>query len=340
MQELNIQNIIDLYNKKLSIRQIAKLNNCSRTKIKNCLKKQNINIRPYNKDKIYKNKVISLYKNNFTVKQITNNLDLSKSTVLKILHQNKDKNSCIFRSTGNTSSRWAGFSCIPSTFLTTLKHSAIARSIYFDLKIEDIYNLYIEQEKKCKLSNIDLFFGSTKIKTDKRNTSVDRINSDLFYTKDNIQLVDVKVNYMKYKFSLSHFYDMCNLVVNPADNYSDYVFDKEINVNLIFRTSQKRAKDKKIDFNINRSDLVRLYEKQNKKCAITNLPIEFKAEYRKPFFNQVSIDRINSDIGYIKSNIQLVIKDINFMKHKLDLNEFKDLCNKVINHKRSIYAID
>lgn len=291
------------------------------------------------KTKDYINEVGLLFKNGYNSKQIAEKLNIGRHTVYacfrKLGIKCQTNVEILSKRYGDKSPLWAGFKCIPGSFLCCLKSSAIQRSIKFDLSIEDIYNLYIFQNKKCKLSNIDLHFGSRK-KKEFRNASLDRINSDLGYCINNIQLIDSRINIMKKDFSLNHFYDMCNLVVNPADNYSDYIFDKEINVNLIFRISQKRAKDKNFDFDINRSDLISLYERQNRRCAITNLPIEFKAEYRKPFFNQVSIDRINSDIGYIKSNIQLVIKDINFMKHKLDLNEFKDLCNQIINHKRNL----
>lgn len=291
------------------------------------------------KTKDYINEVELLFKNGYNSKQIAEKLNIGRHTVYtcfkKLGIKCQTNVEILSKRSGNKSPLWAGFKCVPHVFFYRCKQSAIKRSIDFDLNIEDIYNLYILQNKKCKLSNIELHFGSQK-KKEFRNSSLDRINSDLGYYVNNIQLIDSKINIMKKDFSLDHFYNMCNLVVNPADNYFDYVFNKEINVNLTFRVSEQRAKNKKFDFDIKRSDLIYLYKKQNKRCAITNLPIEFKAEYRKPFFNQVSIDRINSDIGYIKSNIQLVIKDINFMKHKLDLNEFKDLCNQIINHKRNL----
>lgn len=46
----------------------------------------------------------------------------------------------------------------------------------------------------------------------------------------------------------------------------------------------------------------------------------------------VSIDRIDSSIGYLPSNIQLVDKRINMLKNILPQDEFIDLCKLVANH--------
>lgn len=47
----------------------------------------------------------------------------------------------------------------------------------------------------------------------------------------------------------------------------------------------------------------------------------------------VSIDRIDSNKGYTKDNVQLVCSAINFMKSNLSLNDFIMYCESVINYK-------
>lgn len=288
-------------------------------------------------------KAEKLYNKGFTVKEIADNLNLFAHNIYQMFKKHglklKSNKEILSERRGNKSPLWAGFKSIPRVFFTANKNSAATRSIDFNIKIEDIYNLYIEQNKKCKLSNIDLDFGSRKIKNSKRNASIDRIDSAIGYTINNIQLVDSRVNIMKKDFTLDHFFYLCNLVINPIDADNDqYVYDKNCNVNLTYRTCERRANSKKFDFNLSRDILLSIYEKQNKRCAITNLPIEFKAEYRKPFFNQASIDRIDSSVGYVKENIQLVIKDINFMKHKINLSELKFLCKEIVNNNGVKYA--
>ncbi len=62
-----------------------------------------------------------------------------------------------------------------------------------------------------------------------------------------------------------------------------------------------------------------LYYKQSGLCALTKLPLN----------NDSSIDRIDSTIGYIKGNIQLLLTIINRMKRDLPQQEFIELCKAV-----------
>lgn len=48
----------------------------------------------------------------------------------------------------------------------------------------------------------------------------------------------------------------------------------------------------------------------------------------------VSIDRIDSSKGYTKDNIWLICSAVNFMKSNLNLEEFKQYYQAVINYKK------
>jgi len=61
-----------------------------------------------------------------------------------------------------------------------------------------------------------------------------------------------------------------------------------------------------VDYNY----IINLYYKQNKKCAISNIQMTHK--YNN--LSSISIDRINSNIGYVDGNVQLVCKFINLAK--------------------------
>ena len=43
-----------------------------------------------------------------------------------------------------------------------------------------------------------------------------------------------------------------------------------------------------------------------------------------------SVDRINSEIGYVAGNVQLVCRCVNVAKHDLTMNEFIMLCAAVV----------
>ena len=48
--------------------------------------------------------------------------------------------------------------------------------------------------------------------------------------------------------------------------------------------------------------------------------------------NNLSIDRINSNEGYITNNIQFVCTSVNIMKNTLTMDELKYYCNLILQH--------
>lgn len=82
-----------------------------------------------------------------------------------------------------------------------------------------------------------------------------------------------------------------------------------------------RAKKKGWDFDLDAEFLWNLYIKQDKKCAISGLPITMN--------DNASVDRIDSKQGYIRANVWWVHKDINKMKMDLDLNTFINYCKTI-----------
>lgn len=107
---------------------------------------------------------------------------------------------------------------ISGSFYMHIKHSAIARNIEFNITQEEMWDLYQEQNGKCKLSGIDINFADTsqEYKKDRLTTaSLDRRNSSLGYIKDNVQWVHKDINMMKQKFPQEYFIQMCK---NIAEN--------------------------------------------------------------------------------------------------------------------------
>ena len=93
---------------------------------------------------------------------------------------------------------------------------------------------------------------------------------------------------------------------------------------------KKRAKDLNIE--ITCDDIKELYNKQNGLCALTGRPMTtdtYMVKGNQHIINKmnISVDRINSDLGYSKGNIQLVGAMINRMKSDLTNKEFIDFCS-------------
>jgi len=76
-----------------------------------------------------------------------------------------------------------------------------------------------------------------------------------------------------------------------------------------------RSKDSNVDFDINY--LIELYKKQNGRCAISNIMLT----YNRNDLLAASIDRIQSNIPHIKSNVQLICSGLNRAKREYSDND-------------------
>lgn len=104
---------------------------------------------------------------------------------------------------------------------------------------------------------------------------------------------------------------------------------------VIWKRIIRNASKRNIAFNLDSDNAYKLLLKQRFQCALSGLPIQFP-KHGTDYLNNVgtaSLDRINSDLGYTKNNIQWVHKDINLMKNALSLDKFKKLCKLVSNYE-------
>ena len=91
---------------------------------------------------------------------------------------------------------------------------------------------------------------------------------------------------------------------------------------------KRQALNRGKEFDVSIEYLWGLYEKQNRKCALTNLPIIFGRNGHRNE-TSASLDRINNDKGYIKGNVRWVLKDINMIRGSFDSDYFIKLCQAV-----------
>jgi hypothetical protein len=94
------------------------------------------------------------------------------------------------------------------TYFNSVKRRAESKDRDFSIKIEDIWELFIKQDRKCALSGLPIAF------LDEGTASLDRVDSSLGYTPENVQWVHKDVNRMKMAFSDTAFIWMCALIVN------------------------------------------------------------------------------------------------------------------------------
>ena len=102
-----------------------------------------------------------------------------------------------------------------------------------------------------------------------------------------------------------------------------------------FCSLKHSANSRGLEFNLTLDDLWNIFTIQNGKCALSGLDIRFHQPGEKFTAQTASVDRINNDIGYIKSNIRWVHKDINYMKMDLTDERFFYLCQQILSqHNR------
>jgi predicted DNA-binding protein YlxM (UPF0122 family) len=92
---------------------------------------------------------------------------------------------------------------IPGSYITSLKHGARIRDFEFSVSNEDLWNLFLKQNKKCALSGLELVFYTVRSKF--QTASLDRIDPSKGYIKENIQWVHKDVNRIKMDLSEDRF---------------------------------------------------------------------------------------------------------------------------------------
>lgn len=96
----------------------------------------------------------------------------------------------------------------------------------------------------------------------------------------------------------------------------------------------QQNKYRKIEINITKTYVKKLFKQQNGLCALSKIPIYFCSSRQKNMlqFNTASLDRIDSSKGYIKGNVQWVHKWVNNMKLDFSMQEFIQFCKQIAEH--------
>lgn len=127
----------------------------------------------------------------------------------------------------------------------------------------------------------------------------------------------------------------CNLYGEGHYMWSGH---KEI-TGFYWRRILERAKSRQLDITVSIQDAWEQFERQNRKCALTGVPLYFTKHLTRVFgkgtqLPTASFDRIDSNKGYIKGNIQWVHKDINVMKMDMTENDLIYWARKISEYSK------
>jgi len=118
---------------------------------------------------------------------------------------------CLQHATSINNPKWMGHGEIGKTFFIRLRHGAEARNLEFKIKIEDIWELFLKQNRKCALSGESLTLPKTASDSES-NASLDRIDANKGYIKGNLQWVTKEINIMKQKMNNEYFLKLINKI--------------------------------------------------------------------------------------------------------------------------------
>lgn len=105
---------------------------------------------------------------------------------------------------------------IPGRYFFGLRYGAKKRGHFFDVTIEQLWDIFIKQESKCALSGLKIGFHKPGEKYTAQTASVDRIDSNLGYVIDNVRWVHKNINLMKNDLSDKEFIHFCKKVARHS----------------------------------------------------------------------------------------------------------------------------
>lgn len=105
----------------------------------------------------------------------------------------------------------------------------------------------------------------------------------------------------------------------------DYLTDK---FKRALKDAKYRSKKKGIEFNLDFDYLRDLFKEQNAKCFYSGSSFDPNCKLRT-----MSLDRIDSNQGYVKGNVVWCLAEINFLKFTRSYEQTVEICKKFVFHR-------
>jgi hypothetical protein len=122
---------------------------------------------------------------------------------------------------GESNAKWKGYKEVPGSFINRITSRSKKSNREVEINAKDVYELWTKQNKKCALSGLSINFTNVNKGTPDKpwskydlvcTASLDRIDSNKGYTKDNVQLVHKDVNMIKKEYDQNYFLKLCQLI--------------------------------------------------------------------------------------------------------------------------------
>jgi hypothetical protein len=189
------------------------------------------------------------------------------------------------------------------------------KAIKLEVDRDYIFKLYDKQDGKCAISGLSMVHRAGELDS----ISIDRVDSGKGYVPDNVQLVCQFINLGKHiksdKSAREFIKVLCDEQVQFNNRQeqkfkrSQKIWTEKTPANFMrnkFLCMKPRISDECITYQY----LLDLYDTQNGKCALSGI----KMTHIIGDHTSISIDRIDSKVGYLAGNVQLVCQFINLGK--------------------------
>jgi hypothetical protein len=90
-------------------------------------------------------------------------------------------------------------------YLDKIRHGVIKRKLSFDLTVNDLLQLFIDQNNICPYTGFEICYQDG-------TASLDRINPEIGYERGNVQWIYKPVNFMKHSMSEFEFLNLCTVI--------------------------------------------------------------------------------------------------------------------------------
>lgn len=117
---------------------------------------------------------------------------------------------------GNNHHQFNGYGEISSTYWSGMIYRAKIKNIEFSVTIEEAWDLFVKQNKRCALTGIELKMTRKAHNDTTATASLDRKNSKIGYNLENIQWVHKHINAMKNDYEQDYFIMLCKAVADRA----------------------------------------------------------------------------------------------------------------------------
>lgn len=176
-----------------------------------------------------------------------------------------------------------------------------------------VINGYTTTAHNCKKCCIER--NRTRYKNDEKFREKDRLRCRKYYLKNKDKVNKRIKQYCKDNREAvkarSRRYNITNRDILRQKHYDRISISAEAFIRNLYRGIQSRVKRSKLELDFNVDFLLKLWHKQNGKCVMTDISMTHIVDDPQA----VSVDRINSNNGYLKDNIQLVCRFINYAKN-------------------------